>query len=89
MEPNFNRGNLILADGQLIVLDGETGELFLVEPSPEEFKPISNFEALEPKKKRGNKIWAPMALSDGLLIVRDQQEMKCFNLRADAYATVQ
>ncbi len=86
VSPNFNRGAVIFADGRLIVLHGSTGELYLVEPSPKKFKPISRFTALDQKGKQNNRVWAPMALSNGRLVVRDQYEMKAFDLRAGQYA---
>jgi hypothetical protein len=72
----FERGPLLLADGMIIALDGKKGTLHLVEPSPEGFKQLA-----EAKIFSGKEIWAPMALSDGKLLVRNQQEMKCLDLK--------
>lgn len=74
----FERGSLMLADGMIITLDGKKGVLHLVQPSPEEFKQLD-----EAKIFSGKEIWAPMALSDGKLLVRNQEELKCLNLKAD------
>lgn len=73
----FERGGLLLADGMIVTLDGKRGVLYLIEPSPDEFKP----PLAEAKIFSGKEIWAPMALSDGKLLVRNQQEMKCLNLK--------
>ncbi len=81
-EPNLNRGALLRVDDKLLALDGDTGVLYLVEPNPRKFEVVSEFVALEPKSTRENNAWAPMAIAGGLLIVRDQQEIKCFDLRA-------
>lgn len=77
-EPFIGRGATLYADGKLIMQDAEGGMLYLVDPNPEGFKTISSFRATETKQKQA---WAPLALGDGLLIVRDQDEVKCFDLR--------
>jgi len=75
--PNFQRGNLIYADGLIYNLDGKTGHLRLVQPSPKGYKQIAEVQLLG-----GKEIWAPMSLSNGLLVIRDQSQMKCLDLRA-------
>lgn len=80
-KPNFERGNLIFADGMLIILDGELGELALVDPSPGGYNELARAKVFTNLRRRGNKIWAPMALADGKLIVRSQNELKCLALR--------
>jgi len=77
-DPFIGRGALLYADGKLIMQDAEGGMLFLVDPSPDKFKPISSFRATDAKNK---KAWAPLSLANGLLIVRDQNEMVCFDLK--------
>ena len=74
--PNFERGSLIMADEMFYNLDGHTGILHLIKPSPAAYHEVSSFQALE-----GRKIWAPVAVSQGRLVVRDQDEMKCFSIR--------
>ena len=55
--------------------------LYLIEPSAEGFKPISKADLLvdnsgaAPRGAMGN--WAPMALADGMLLIRNQTTMKC------------
>lgn len=79
-EPNFDRGHVMMADGKLIVLDGQNGQLHLVEPSPEGYEEISRVQVFEYDRPRSNNTWAPMALSDGLLVLRDQNEMVCVDI---------
>lgn len=79
--PFLGRGGLLYADGKLIMQDAEAGRLFLVEPSSEGYKEISSFQATDAKQK---KAWAPLTLANGFLIVRDQDEMVCFDLRENA-----
>ena len=74
--PNFERGNLLLADGMIVTLDGKSGILYLIEPSPEGFREIASAKMFE-----GDQMWSPMALSDGKLVLRSQKEMKCVDLR--------
>ena len=81
-EPSFDKGSLILVDGLLLGTDGAT-RLYLIEPDPSAFKPIASAELLE--KGSGNSSgvggptqnWAPIALSDGKLLIRDQKQLKC------------
>jgi len=42
-EPLFDKGSMILADGLLLATDGKT-KLYLIEPSPEGFKPLASAE---------------------------------------------
>jgi outer membrane protein assembly factor BamB len=70
-EPAFNKGGSILADGLLLATDGNT-KLYLISPDPSGFKPLASAEVLEPGEN-----WAPIALVDGKLLIRDQKQMKC------------
>ena len=69
-DPPFVRGGSILADGLLLTTDGNT-MLYLVEPDPAGFKPLASAVMLEPGTN-----WAPLALVDGRLFIRDQKELK-------------
>ena len=83
--PNFDRGSMILADGLILATDG-LSTLYLIEPGSNEFKPISKAAVLKEggANTRGmsavggpTQNWAPLALSDGKLLVRDQSRMVC------------
>jgi hypothetical protein len=69
-QPPFVRGGMILADGLLLMTDGDT-KLYLVEPSPSGFKPLASAVVLEPGDN-----WAPLALADGKLLIRGQKELR-------------
>ena len=69
--PNFDKGGFILADDMIISSDGEK-MLYLIEPNPAEFKVLAKAELLDTKQA-----WAPLALSEGKLLIRDQKQMKC------------
>ena len=68
--PDFERGSMILADGLILATDGMS-MLYLIEPSPEEFRMISSVEL----PFEGMQNWAPLALANGILLVRDQEKM--------------
>jgi len=74
--PFFDKGGRILADGMLISVDGRDGFLYLIDPSPEAFKPLAKAKLLDTQT-----CWAPLALCDGKLLIRDQKQMKCIDLR--------
>jgi len=88
--PDFNKGSMILADGLILASDGARS-LYLVEPSPTEYKQLASAE-LFPEGVAGpendiasrvggrNENWAPMALADGKLLVRDQTQLKCIKV---------
>lgn len=73
--PRFDKGGYILADDMIISSDGEK-MLYLIEPTPTEFKVLAQAELLETKQS-----WSPLALSDGKLVIRDQKQMKCILLK--------
>ena len=70
-KPGFDKGGFILADDMIISSDGEK-MLYLIDPTPEGFKVLAKAELLDTKTS-----WAPLALSDGKLVIRDQKQMKC------------
>lgn len=76
-EPYLDKGgSLLTGDNLIYMMDGNTGELYIIEPSAEGFKSLAKAKVLD-----GRQIWAPLALSDGKLIVRSQSEMKCLDLK--------
>jgi outer membrane protein assembly factor BamB len=88
-EPLFDKGSMILADGVILATDGRNS-LYVIEPSPEGFKPLATAELLKPAETTntdqttpqsrmggGAVNWAPIALSDGKLLIRDQSRLMC------------
>ena len=67
--PTFVKGGAILADGLILATDGSK-KLHLIEPDPAGFKLLASAELME----AGNN-WAPIALSDGILLIRDQKKL--------------
>jgi len=84
--PNFDKGSMILADGLILSTDG-SNKLYLIEPDPSAFKPIASADMLtkEGTKSEGIALqvggatqnWAPIALADGKLLIRDQSRLMC------------
>jgi len=70
-KPDFDKGSMILADDMIISTDGAK-MLYLIDPTPEEFKVLAKAELLDTRQS-----WAPLALSNGKLLIRDQKQMKC------------
>lgn len=70
-EPAFNKGGAILADGLMLSTDGSK-MVYLIDPDPSGFKPLASAELLEAAEN-----WAPIALVDGKLLIRDQKQLKC------------
>jgi len=71
----FGLGSYLLADGMFFVLEGDTGMLRLIEASTTGYKELANTHVLS-----GHDVWAPMALSDGKLLVRDMAKMICLDV---------
>ena len=69
----YGAGQLILASGHLIVLT-EQGELALVRADPKAHQEITRFPAIE------GKTWNHPAMSDGILLIRNIEEMAAFDL---------
>lgn len=77
--PLFDKGGIILADGLLLVTDGSS-KLYLIEPDPTAFKAISSSELLKGDsgdQRFPTQNWAPLALADGKLLIRDQSRLMC------------
>lgn len=86
--PAFNKGSMILVEGMILGTDGGT-KLYLIEPDPKAFKEIASAEVLAVDRESGGRgrgrgrgrfgtqNWAPLALADGKLLIRDQSRLKC------------
>ena len=70
----YGYGQVMLASGHLIVLT-EDGELALVRADPNAHQEIARFPAIE------GKTWNHPAMSDGILLIRNIEEMAAFDLR--------
>jgi outer membrane protein assembly factor BamB len=70
----YGYGQVMLASGHLIVLT-EEGELALVRADPASHQELTRFAAIE------GKTWNHPAMSDGVLLIRNIEEMAAFDLR--------
>jgi outer membrane protein assembly factor BamB len=77
-KPSVEMGNLVIADGLLYVMDGNSGTLAVVQASPDGYKELARAKVLSGK---GGTVWGPMAIADGKLLCRDQRELKCLDLK--------
>ncbi|QNN20843.1 PQQ-binding-like beta-propeller repeat protein [Planctomycetales bacterium ZRK34] len=80
-DPNMDRGAVMLAGDRFIVLDGQNGDIYLIKPDSTKYNEVSRAKVFELDSQRGNDIWAPMALSDGLLVIRNQKTLKCLEIQ--------
>lgn len=88
-EPDFNKGSMILVDGLILATDGKKS-LHLIEPNPSEFKSLASAELLSDAGTGAEGIaariggstqnWAPIALADGNLLIRDHSVLKCIKV---------
>jgi outer membrane protein assembly factor BamB len=80
--PSFDKGGMILADGVLLSTDGEN-KLYVIDPDPSAFKPLASAEVLKAKEGTAtgfggrSQNWAPLALSNGNLLIRNQSQLMC------------
>jgi len=72
----FGSGPFIVADGMMLILDSD-GKLTGIEATPVGFRKLFEVEDVV----TGGASWAPMALIQGRLLLRDQFYMKCIDLR--------
>lgn len=71
----YGDGGLLIADKLIFVMDALTGELCLVEATPEKYMELARHKVLPAEDQR---CWAQPALADGKLIVRDHKGvMRC------------
>ena len=71
----FGIGPYLLADGKIYVLSDD-GTLVMVEASTSGYNELARADVLP-----GPDAWAPMALADGKLVLRDRDTMICLDVR--------
>lgn len=74
--PSFDMGAVFLADGLIFAVNGAGGDLVMIGPDPNGYKELARAHVLS-----GQKVWAPMAFSNGKLLVRDHSKLVCLELK--------
>ena len=74
---SFGLGSYILADGMFFILEGKTGTLRLLDANAKEYGELDSAKVLN-----GPDVWAPLALADGALLVRDMTQLVCLEVAA-------
>ncbi len=77
-DQRFGLGPFLVADDKILLLDDD-GELTMMRASTEGYEQLARHAPLA-----GHDAWAPMAISDGLLVLRDSHHMICLDLRVGA-----
>lgn len=67
-------GPYLLADGKFYVM-GDTGRLVVFEATTDACRKLGEWQLLD-----GHEAWGPMTIVDGLLIVRDYENLVCFDI---------
>jgi outer membrane protein assembly factor BamB len=74
-DPEFGHGQIMLIGDTILVLS-ETGELALVEATPEEYRELANMQVLDD----ADVTWNNPAFSSPYLLVRNAREAACYEL---------
>ena len=72
----FGLGPYMIADNKIFLLKDD-GTLFIIEPSINSYKELSRIQIME-----GFDAWAPLAVADGYLLLRDSRTLVCINIKA-------
>ena len=78
--PYFGRGSALLVGEHLLIQDGMSGVLRAVRCSPEGYRQVGEVDLFAVGDTRDHQMWAPMALADGKLLLRSQEELLCVQL---------
>ncbi|MEM9185298.1 MAG: PQQ-binding-like beta-propeller repeat protein [Planctomycetota bacterium] len=81
-EPGLARASLLYADGRLVCLT-EDGILRLLRPSPDKYDPVSEHRPVDDRGRRllRGDAWVAPVLSAGLLYVRGEDRLVCYDVR--------
>lgn len=75
-EQRFGLGPYIWADGKFYLLNDD-GTLHIIKASTSGYKHLDSKAIIE----HGHDAWAPMALANGYLVLRDADKMVCINIK--------
>jgi outer membrane protein assembly factor BamB len=72
----FGLGPYMIADDKIFLLNDD-GTLYIIEPSTSSYRELSSFRVME-----GHDAWAPLAVANGYLLLRDSKTMICISIKA-------
>jgi outer membrane protein assembly factor BamB len=73
-DKRFGLGPFMIADNKLFILSDD-GTLTMARPSTREYIELDSYRVIE-----GQDAWAPLALADGYMVLRDSKTMVCIDL---------
>jgi outer membrane protein assembly factor BamB len=76
-EERYGLGPYIIADNKFFILNDE-GEMTIARYSTSKFEVLDKAKIME-----GQDAWGPMAIADGMLVMRDSKQMVCIDLKAN------
>lgn len=74
-ETRFGYGPYLIADNKFFILSDD-GVLTIATLSARSWKPLDKIKVLQ-----GHDAWAPIALADGYMVIRDSKNMICLDMR--------
>lgn len=74
--------SVCFADGNLYLHDEKSGEVILVEASPEGYSEKGRFTPSDMPSRTNEKSWAYPAIADGKLYIRDLNALWCYDIKA-------
>jgi len=76
-DKRFGLGPYMIADGKLFILSDD-GTLTIARPDTREYIELDSYRVIE-----GQDSWAPLAVADGYMVLRDSKTMVCIDLARD------
>jgi outer membrane protein assembly factor BamB len=70
----FGLGPYMIADGKLFLLDDD-GTLYILEANTNKYIELDSYQVLD-----GVDAWAPLAIADGFMVLRDSKKMICIDM---------
>lgn len=71
----FEKGGLIIADGTIIMLGGNSGDLVMAKAAADSYQELGRIKPL------GGQSWTAPILANGRLLVRNKETLACLDLR--------
>ena len=75
--PGFELGALILVNGMILNQNGKNGDIHLIQPTPDGYEEVGKASFFNSEKSQA---WAPLAFSQGKLLIRDMEKLVCVAL---------